>query len=231
MIRRYLLLIAVFVLAVAGCARTWDEPSIDGYRTDSQVPPASVCQTCHKDQYDSWKKNRHGSEEYMSRIPVKGLHECEACHTNTSAHAQNPSAAVPTKIAGLPKTEQNNICGKCHYSQKLFGRKAINPHDKHAIYKSVGFEGFEKQLSCLDCHSGHRGRSEMLQSAKAHICFKCHKSAIATMGVFQPLNYLFFGKACQACHTVHGGSKGERWGRMGAGVCVVCHFVGVALVD
>ena len=50
------------------------------------------------------------------------------------------------------------------------------------------------------------------------------------MGIFQPFNYLTVGKMCQACHTVHGGSASERWGRMGVGFCVICHFAGVALV-
>jgi len=45
------------------------------------------------------------------------------------------------------------------------------------------------------------------------------------MGVFQPVNYLAFGKACFGCHTVHGGSDAGKLVRMavGAGVtCVIC---------
>jgi hypothetical protein len=70
----------------------------------------------------------------------------------------------------------------------------------------------------------------VLVRIKAHICFECHTSAIVTMGIFQPFNYLTFGKMCQACQTVHGGSASERWGHMGVGFCVICHFAGVAIV-
>jgi len=166
----------------------------------------------------------------MARIPVVELRECGACHGNLGAHVADASR-VPLKITALTKTEQNTICGKCHFSQALFGRDAINPHDKHALYKSVGFEGHEQQLSCLDCHSGHQGKSGMLVRIKAHICYQCHTGAIVTMAVFQPFGYLSAGKACQGCHAVHGDSKNAQWGRMGAGVCVVCHFVGVSLVN
>lgn len=163
----------------------------------------------------------------MTVIPVTELHECGACHAGLTAHLADP-AKTPQKIAALTKTEQNMICGKCHYNQTLFGSKAINPHDKHALYASVGFEGQTQQLSCLDCHSGHQGKSAMLVKIKAHICYKCHTGAIVTMAVFQPFGYLTFGKACQGCHAVHGGSSSAQWGRMGVGVCVVCHVVGTS---
>jgi len=42
----------------------------------------------------------------------------------------------------------------------------------------------------------------MLVSITAPVGFTCHKEAIVTMGVFQPFNYLFFGKTCQAYHMI-----------------------------
>jgi predicted CXXCH cytochrome family protein len=218
-------------LILAGCARTWQFSPLESYQPSVAVPAATSCQTCHKSQYDSWKKTRHASEGRMAIVPINDLRECGACHDNIAAHAADPSNTPGTKIAGLNKTEQNTICGKCHYNQNIFGKRAINPQDKHALFMSVGLEGKEQQIACLDCHSGHKGGSEMLVSIKAHICFTCHKSAIVTMGIFQPFNYLFFGKACQACHAVHGGSSTAQATRMGVGFCVICHFVGVALVD
>jgi predicted CXXCH cytochrome family protein len=66
----------------------------------------------------------------------------------------------------------------------------------------------------------------MLKRIRAHVCFDCHKTAIATMGIFQPVNYVTFGKACQACHTVHGGRTASKVARMTVGVCIVCHIPG-----
>jgi predicted CXXCH cytochrome family protein len=225
------ILAVVSAFLLFGCSRTWQYVRIEDYKPKTAASSAEVCKNCHQGQYDSWKDNRHSSGKHMARIPVQELRECEGCHSGTDAHASNPTAIVPPRIKKLSKTEQNTICGKCHYNQELFGGYAINPHDKHGLYKSVGFEGHEQQLSCLECHSGHEGGSEMLVWSRFHICYKCHKGAIATMGIFQPINYLAFGKACQGCHAVHGESTTARWTRMGVGVCVVCHFVGVALTN
>lgn len=228
--KKTVLLFFFVVLTVAGCARTWIYQPLETFRPSEAVPPASTCQPCHEDQFDAWKKNRHSEEKYMAKIPVSELHECAACHDGLSAHAADPGSK-PRHISSMTKSEQNTLCGKCHYNQQIFGSGAINPHDKHALFTSVALEGQPKQIACLDCHSGHKGGSEMLVRIKAHICYECHTSAMFTMAIFQPFNYLTFGKACQACHTVHGGSAAERWGRMSVGFCVVCHFAGVALVD
>jgi len=228
-VNRFLLPLLIVVL-LAGCARTWTFTPIDAYRPAENVPPAAACQACHQGEYDSWKRTRHASEVYMQAVPVPALRECGACHEGIAAHAADLAVKPGTSPAKASKTEQNRTCGKCHFNQDILGRSAINPDDKHALFMSVGFEGKKQQLSCLDCHSGHKGGSDMLVSIKAHICFSCHKAAIVTMGIFQPFNYLTFGKMCQGCHAIHGGSSGAQAARMGVGVCVVCHFVGVALV-
>jgi len=227
----FFLVLGVLV-AAAGCAGTWMSQPIESFRPPETVPPSSVCQPCHQDQFDSWKKTRHADGQRMAKIPVPELHECGACHADLSAHAADPQGKRPHRVATMTKTEKNTLCGKCHYSQKLFGGKAINPHGKHSLFANVALEGQPKQIACLDCHSGHKGKSDMLVRIKAHICYECHTSAMVTMGIlFQVPNWLTAGYMCQACHTVHGGSASERWGRMGVGFCVVCHFVGVALVD
>ena len=229
--KKTVILALLLVLIVVGCARTWVSQPIETYQPSEAVPPAATCQSCHQDQYDTWKKNRHSDEKYIAKVPVVELRECGACHDNLNAHAADPGGSKPQHLTSLTKTEKNTLCGKCHYNQKLFGSDAINPHDKHSLFADVALEGQPKQIACLDCHTGHRGGAEMLVRIKAHICFECHTSAMVTMGIFQPLNYLTFGKTCQACHTVHGGSAGERWGRMSVGFCIVCHFVGTAIVD
>jgi len=220
----------IILVALVGCARTWQFEPLESFRPPEVVPAAPTCQTCHQKEYESWKKTRHAEKARMAVIPIKELRECGACHDNVAAHAADPATKPGPSPAKLNKTNQNILCGKCHYNQDLLRSNAINPQDKHALFMSVGFEGKEQQISCMDCHSGHKGGSEMLITIRAHICFTCHKSAIVTMGIFQPFNYLAFGKFCQACHAVHGGSSTAQYTRMGVGVCVICHFAGVALV-
>ena len=227
--RKYIMLVLICGLAMFGCARTWEYPSLENLEIAGPVPPATECKSCHEAEYDAWKRTEHSEPERMSIVPRPELRECAACHDNSANHVRDPQANPQKDIVKLSKTEQNNICGKCHYNQEIFGFRAINPHDRHGLLTSTGLEGRKNQLSCLDCHSGHHGKSEMLVRIKPHICFKCHTEAIVTMGVFQPFNYLFYGKACQACHAVHGGSGTAQWSRMGVGFCVVCHFTGVAV--
>lgn len=220
----FLLLLAV----LNGCAGTWQTQPIESFKPSEPNPPSSACKSCHPSQFETWQLTNHADKERMAKIPVVELHECGACHVNLAAHAANPEIR-PLSISKISKTEQNKLCGKCHYSQQLFGSRAINPHDRHALFADVAFEGQPKQVGCLDCHSGHNGKSAMLIRIKAHICYQCHTSAMVTMGIFQPFNYITNGYMCQGCHTVHGGSTSERWGRMSVGFCVVCHFVGVSL--
>jgi len=219
----------VFLLVIVGCARTWKYDRLEDYRPKERVPSVSVCEACHTDEYNTWKRTKHADSSRMSGVSIEELKECGACHENTSAHSEDPTVGLPTNPSKLSKTEQNRVCGKCHFNQDLLGRHAINPFDKHGLFMSVGFEGHKRQLSCLDCHSGHKGKTKMSARIRAHTCYGCHKSAILTMGIFQPLNYVTFGKTCQACHTIHGGSPGAKSARMGITVCVVCHFTGVAL--
>ena len=215
-------------MILIGCSRTWNyvelaEPAI------AESPSASDCKECHEDEYASWDKTKHSEPSRMQKIPFQQLHECGACHDNLVPHVDELGDDVPSAIPEMTKTEQNAVCGKCHYNQELLGRKAINPHDKHALFMSVGFQDKKRLISCLECHSGHEGKGNMLQGIRAHNCFKCHKEAIVTMGVFQPLNYLFVGKVCFACHPPHGGTTKGMVARMTTGIaltCVPCHLPG-----
>jgi DNA-nicking Smr family endonuclease len=61
---------------------------------------------------------------------------------NKSLLHETSTAVVWQLRGGRSRSERNKTrSGKCHYNQNIFGRDAVNPHDKHALYKSVGFEG------------------------------------------------------------------------------------------
>lgn len=117
----------------------------------------------------------------------------------------------------MNKSELNMVCGKCHFDKLLMKGNAVTPDGRHGVFMSVGYDNgkYKRQLACLDCHGGHATKREMLNSIKAHACFSCHKEAIVTMGIFQPINYLALGKACQACHSIHGGPTVSQAARLG----------------
>ena len=226
-------LIAPALIALAllsGCTRSWNYDGLSKYEPGGPVAPSSTCQPCHEREFDSWKSSKHAKSSLMSRATPEQSRECGACHENSLAHSEDPGAGLPSNPSRMDKAGQNAVCGKCHFDQDVLGGRAMNPRDRHGLLTSAGFEGHRKQISCLECHSAHAGKAEMLAGARAHVCFRCHKTAIVTMGVFQPVNYLTFGKACQACHTIHGGSMVSKTARMSVGVCVVCHFGGIALM-
>jgi len=210
--------------ALSGCSRRWDYPDAKSLDTGLKPLEPEVCQSCHKDEYDTWKRTAHSVARRMDKIPAGSLRNCNTCHDVKPEHSTSPTGGNTSNPANLSKTDQNLLCGRCHYNQEIFGYKAINPHDRHGMFMDVGLEECKRQISCLDCHAGHHGKSAMLRNIKAHACFRCHKAAIVTMGIFQPFNYLTFGKMCQACHTIHGGSTAAKSTRMGVGVCIICHF-------
>lgn len=223
--------VALWLLAVlvAGCSSTgtWKYTPLTAIPVEPRVPRAASCGECHEAEYSTWKKNDHGDPKAMAAITVPQLRECGACHENLAAHLAAPENQQPRALARLTKTEQNEACGNCHYNKQLLGRKAINPHNDHGLFTSVGYQGKKEQISCLDCHQGHGQKDSMLQTIEAHVCFQCHKEAIVTMGIFQPVNYVAEGEVCFACHAPHGTSKGGQAARMTTGVvatCIPCHL-------
>lgn len=214
----------IFMLVLAGCDRSWDYPDARSLGSSLKPLDPESCSVCHSDNMDSWKKTAHSVVRRMNKVPSAGQANCHACHEALPDGAGSACVDNMSNPGKLDKDAQNRLCGRCHYNKEIFGWKAINPRDRHGLFMDVGFEGRKKQVSCLECHAGHLGKSAMLRNIKAHACFRCHKEAIVTMGVFQPVNYVAFGKACQACHTIHGGSTAYKNTRMGVGVCIVCHY-------
>ncbi|HPR65066.1 MAG TPA: cytochrome c3 family protein [Thermoanaerobaculia bacterium] len=214
---------------MAGCSSMgkWDYVPMKDVSVESEVPSASVCVDCHTRQHGTWNKTDHSDPKKMAKIPHPELRECGACHEGLSAHVQNPDLGTPPDLSAMPKHDQNHLCGKCHYNKDIFGQKSINPLNRHGLFMSVGFEGKKRQLSCLDCHEGHGTHADMLKTIRAHTCFQCHKEAIATMGIFQPFNYVTAGKICLSCHAAHGTTTAGHVSRMTlglAGTCIACHL-------
>lgn len=218
------------VITVCGCASN----SLFSFKRPLMPPPASIqsCTDCHSDEYATWSRTAHASAKEMKKVPTGTDRLCGACHDVPSAHPDAPDENKPASIATKTKTEQNAVCGKCHFDSSIVGWKDIDPKGRHGLFMSVGLdEKYKTQLSCLDCHEGHGKHADMLVTSRAHLCFTCHKEAIVTMGIVQPINYLTFGKACFGCHSPHGGSTAKQWTYTAAGTyltvisaCNACHI-------
>jgi hypothetical protein len=222
-------LICLCALVLTGCSASGQgtHPKLAEPSPATSGPRAARCIICHKSEYETWKASPHGDAAAMAAVSRAQPRECGECHDDIAAHFASPHESRPPVIATLSKSDANRVCGRCHFSGGMPGKKAINPRHRHGLLTSVGFEGRKRQLSCLDCHRVHGGKGDMLRGMHAHTCFKCHREAIVTMGVFQPLNYAAAGKLCTACHATHGASTLGHAGRMIVGVgatCIVCHI-------
>ena len=224
--------IGTFIVSatVLGCASNWNYDQPGKRVSDQDAPDAQICKQCHEHEYESWEKTAHADASRMKKLPGGSSFECGICHDNLVPHSDNPYDTKPSISSGLDKNEQNTTCGTCHFSKNMMGKEAFNPYYRHGLFMSVGFIGKKDTISCLDCHGGHSGKSQMLQRSKAHICFSCHKEAVVTMAFFQPFNYLSAGHACIGCHPQHGSPAGEHSTRVATGAaisCYVCHPTGI----
>lgn len=227
--RNLLLYSGIFASMIfSGCA-AMNDTRHTGASASEDFKDSRSCIGCHPKQYDAWAKSPHANAKRMSTVEDVRLQGCAACHDQSTAHAENPEKVIPRSISGMSKTEQNSLCGACHYNTTVVRGNSVNPRNRHGVFMSVGLEGYKRQFSCLDCHTGHGGKADMLRSVRAHTCFGCHKEAVITMGVFQPINYLTAGKTCVSCHPSHGGSRPHQVARMTVGMavtCIVCHPTG-----
>jgi len=222
---RSMLFVAVMAAMLSsGCASMKNTPA-----RSAGGGMAETCGQCHPEQYASWLKTPHAVAGRMDRVGDASLRQCGACHELAEAHARDPEKVTPKSIDVMSGSDRNGVCGKCHFERETVKTRTVNPRSRHGLIMSVGFEGFKRQISCLDCHGGHSEKADMLKSARAHACFRCHKEAVVTMGVFQPVNYLTAGKTCVSCHPAHGGSRSEQAARMTVGMavtCIICHPTG-----
>lgn len=220
-----LLLSAIALLAMLvffGCASTWEYKPSAGFAPEKA--DAAVCGGCHPREAETYGLTLHSSAQNTAQWGSPG---CGACHGGIAGHPESAGSIKPVSIDNVSKEEQNRICGSCHFDQSKMGDKAINPYASHGLFMDGGFAGEDRTIiSCLGCHKGHTERKEMLKTLEAHVCFSCHKEAIVTMGVFQPVNYAAMGRICLACHPPHGASKTHQALRMTGGmvfVCATCH--------
>jgi predicted CXXCH cytochrome family protein len=210
--------------ALIGCSDTATknyEP-VAGPPAGQNTLGATRCIKCHEKEYANWVQTAHADGRLMREGSTGQPQQCAVCHDNLESHLVHPNRNKPQDIDAMTKSAQNRLCGACHFDENRVGHNVINPQLDHGLFSSAGFEGKAHELSCLDCHDGHGDHDHMLESSQANLCFKCHKSAILTMGVFQPVNYLAGGKLCTACHPPHGATKAGHAGRMTVGVAAVC---------
>ena len=137
------------------------QPDSTPNRYQAQDGDAGLCNQCHQDKVDEFKKNKfvHG--------PVAvGL--CSVCH---DAHASNNPAQAVLPI--------NDLCLSCH------AKVAESPHvvrgirgEAHPLKGVQDPSRPDRDLSCVSCHNPHGGNSEYYFvrniQGRFSLCSLCH---------------------------------------------------------
>ena len=156
---------------------------------DSKYPVLSILATPHAVKGDS-------------RTPLAAKHECQTCHGQGAAHAQDP--ARPPEIAfgsDPPPGPQNEACLSCHQGGKRMNW-AGSMHD-------------QQNLACASCHTIHAIEDPVLvknidpmvfaREGQASVCFQCHLEKRAQIQHRVSSHPLREGKiVCSDCHNIHG---------------------------
>ena len=126
--------IVVVVLTLPGSlCSSQDQPTATG-SDSAQYVGAEVCQGCHADSYDTFRKSAHLKTLKRERVAEQG---CEGCHGPGAEHVK--SGGDPNQIVRYTDVKPASILGRC---------QRCHLHDIGGPHTTAG-------LSCLTCHSAH----------------------------------------------------------------------------
>jgi DmsE family decaheme c-type cytochrome len=198
-----------------------------------EPPPGNPrCIKCHEEEYAVINQTRHGAKG-DTRTPMGTGRECEACHGDATAHADNRGKTpVPNRFLGKEMTadQKSGVCLNCHAGNRHLTFWESGRHRKN-------------EVACNNCHNPHAAPppaalSGALQRRDATIspfvttvrqlqyetCVTCHKQIRAQL--LKPSHHpIIEGKVkCSDCHNPHGALspsmvKNESINQL----CTTCH--------
>jgi DmsE family decaheme c-type cytochrome len=182
---------------------------------DKQYAGSETCQTCHEDIAKAFDKNPHAAVNTNKKKGWEGK-ACESCHGPGAKHAEsvaaadivNPSKAAPGKV--------DQTCLGCHLNQRTTHVGRIN--GSHA----------KNQVSCVSCHSIHKGSAAMVARKTAAInqqCTACHTSVWAQFQRPHKHRLPEGAMSCIDCHNPHGSflPKSVQTATANEPGCLKCH--------
>ena len=198
-------------------------PNVPG----TEYAGSAACAECHIEIHRDFATADH------ARLIAPGpnaLHAgCESCHGPSSAHAQGGGDPKPpySFSSGRPQSSSfdavyaterarsiETVCFTCHANVR--GEFSLPSH--HPVP--------EGRLSCVDCHSPHKGsihkggRGGGAILAQNDACIRCH-SAQRGPHTFE---HEAVRGGCAACHDAHGSVNAKMLTARDANLCMKCHF-------
>src|SRR5262245_36878957 len=112
----------------------------------------------------------------------------------STAHARDKLSINPA----IAKSVNSASCSTCHSSQAPMNRNCADCHTTNAFHSDVSEKHLKASLTCVDCHSEHRGRDFRPALVANVACAGCHRDG---GGFVSPLD----GRMLK---TPHGGTFG-----------------------
>ncbi len=196
------MMLSAFVLAAVAHAV---EPA-------SQLPQGwaglSTCEGCHQEQVNAYLTGAHGRAMLTGGTWREAL--CEQCHGAAAAHAEDPEAVRPPRLAGETATA---ACTSCHAAALAGLERATPGHVRGGV-------------GCLSCHdSGHapEAEPEKLRQEPLGLCGSCHPQQRARFSLPFAHRQGSSPMPCTGCHQLHQARPQAPWLGKAQSACVSCH--------
>jgi hypothetical protein len=118
--------------------------------------------------------------------------------------ARDEFTSMPKGFKHQPAEDISNFCGQCHRTWEIAVRNhwrgpAFVRFQPYRLANSKCFNGGDRRISCLACHSPHQPleRNDYFYDAK---CLACHRAAKPAAGQAAIKNCPIAKTRCVSCH-------------------------------
>ena len=171
------------------------------------IEAGELCVDCHDEHESSLMSTAHA----LAMLPHQLQIGCISCHSGAAVHVEDPS----TDNIGNPANKDNGIvlgiCTQCHQPHMELDNAGFDPH-------------LTEGLSCISCHSIHKGQEKLFADDKLEFCSECH-TAVANQFIKTSNHPMLDGAvSCISCHNFTGKMNPMYAHGTGASAnCVSCH--------
>jgi len=191
----------VFLFILSKAASSYDNQEIK--------ENSSMCLECHLD-YDTTLANTAHRMNFSKDNESSRIIGCINCHDGWEEHLNEPSVETIVDLDTLSQGDQALLCGRCHNTPHQTSMVNTNPHGR-------------ANITCLDCHSVHNGKSlNLLEDDKGNYCLSCHRTIEARFMLRSFHPFKGGNVSCIDCHSMEPGTNvtgenGLEW------TCQECH--------
>jgi DmsE family decaheme c-type cytochrome len=160
----------------------------------SKYAGEEACAGCHDDIAKAFQKSAHAAIGGARATKEWEGQACEACHGPGAKHADSTDPADIQNPNKLRVQEADAVCLKCHALDDMHVNQAGAAHEKNGV-------------SCVSCHSMHKGHEALRPRKFAtinNLCGSCHLTVMAKFRGPYGHRLTQNAMSCVDCHSPHG---------------------------